>query len=141
MATSGRPINLLLRTNRYFCLLSQNLFLKGGIITLAMMMVIGVNGCSISTKLGRPPLTDHLDQLTVNESTTRDIRAVLGAPQGRGATRSPSYGLKEIWLYESSEIEGTKSRMRMLMVFIDKDSGLYHGHLWFASGLMLGQTQ
>ena len=106
-----------------------------------VIIVICVNGCSISTKLGKSPLTDHLDQLTVNESTTRDIRVVLGAPQGRGATRSSSYGLKEIWLYESSEIEGTKSRMRMLMVFIDKESGLYHGHLWFASGLMFGQTQ
>jgi len=99
-------------------------------------------GCaSPSVKLGNPPATDRLAELTVGVSTAKDVVAVLGEPQGRGAARAQEYGFKETWLYESAEIAGSNAKMRMLMLFFDKDTGVYQGHLWFASGLLFGRTQ
>jgi len=91
--------------------------------------------------MGRPPAVDRLGELKVGLSTSKDVVAVLGEPQGRGATRSPSFGLKDSWLYESAEVEGTTARMRMLMIFLDKDTGVYQGHMWMASGMLFGQTK
>jgi hypothetical protein len=34
-----------------------------------------------------------------------------------------------------------KVKMRMLMVFLDKDTGVYHGHMWMASGMLIGLTK
>ena len=91
--------------------------------------------------MGTPPAVDRLGELKVGLSTSKDVVAVLGEPQGRGATRSPSFGLKNSWLYESAEVEGTTVRMRMLMIFLDKDTGVYQGHMWMASGMLFGQTK
>lgn len=92
-------------------------------------------------KMGKTPAFDRLSELKVGISTSKDVTAVLGKPQGRGATRSQSYGLKDAWLYESTETEGAKARVSMLMIFLDKDTGVYHGHMWVASGFLYGQTK
>jgi hypothetical protein len=105
------------------------------------LLALVINGCAPSIQFGKPPMTDRLDTLKIDVSTKQDIKAVLGEPQGYGAVRSPSFGIKEAWLYESTDVEGSKARLRMLMVFLDKERGVYHGHLWFASGMLLGQTK
>lgn len=91
--------------------------------------------------MGKPPAVERLAELRVGESTTKDVVAVLGEPQGRGAARSASFGLKDAWLYESSELDGSKAKMRMLMVYLDKDTGVYQGHMWMASGMVMGLTK
>ena len=77
----------------------------------------------------------------MNVSTDQDVIAVLGEPQGRGATRSSAYGLKDAWLYESIDMESGKAKMRMLMVFLDKDTHVYQGHMWFATGYLFGHKE
>lgn len=100
------------------------------------------SGCAAPTmKLGSEPRTDRLAELKVNVSSAKDVVAVLGEPQGRGAARAQEFGLKETWLYESAAVEGSNAKMRMLIVFFDKDTGIYQGHMWFASGLLFGQTR
>ena len=101
-----------------------------------LFLFLFIFGCTTSMEMGKPPLVDHLDRFEVNISTSDDIQAALGEPQGYGRVRSPSFGLKEIWLYESSEIDGKKVKIKMLMVFMDKEHHVYHGHLWFASGVI-----
>lgn len=105
------------------------------------LLILAANGCAPTIQFGKPPLTDRLDLLTIDVSTTQDVKAILGEPQGRGAVRSPSFGFKEVWLYESTEVEGSKAHLRMLIVFLDKERGVYHGHIWFASGMLFGQTK
>jgi len=111
---------------------------------VAVLSVAGlaVGGCATGPmKMGNPPAVDRLSELSAGVSTAKDVIAVLGEPKGRGAARSPTFGLKESWLYESMEVDGTKARMRMLMVFLDKDTGVYQGHMWMASGMLFGQTK
>jgi hypothetical protein len=111
-------------------------------LVAACFAALILGGCAAPTiKMGKPPLVERLTELRAGESTAKDVVAVLGEPQGRGATRSTSFGLKDAWLYESSEIESMKVKMRMLMVFLDKDTGVYHGHMWMASGMLIGLTK
>lgn len=91
--------------------------------------------------MGKPPATDRLSELKWNVSTEQDIVAILGKPQGYGATRVPTYGLKEVWLYSNVEFDGIRGRSRMLMLFLDKDKHVYQGHMWVAAGMLFGQTQ
>jgi len=115
---------------------------------LARWLLIGcagillLGGCAPSTfKFGKTPRFDRLAELTPGGSTADDVRAVLGEPQGRGAARSQGFDLKETWLYESVEVEGATVHMRMLMLFLDKKTGAYHGHMWMASGAVYGLTR
>jgi hypothetical protein len=95
-------------------------------------------GCALPVmKAGAPPPVERLAQLKVAVSNASDVRSALGEPQGRGAVRLPQTGLQEIWLYEYDEVEGAKVRLRMLMVFVDKDSTRYGGYMWFSSGQLL----
>ena len=113
-----------------------------GVVAICVLAGLTSVGCSTPVmRMGKPPAVDRLSELTVGVSTAKDVVAVLGEPQGRGAARSPTFGLKESWLYESAEVEGTKARMRMLMVFLDKETGVYQGHMWMASGMLFGQTK
>lgn len=111
------------------------------IVVAASLAALALGGCAPVMKMGKPPPVERLSELKAGESTAKDVVAVLGQPQGRGATRSPGFGLKDAWLYESSEVDGTKVKTRMLMVFLDKDTGVYQGHMWMASGMLIGQTK
>jgi hypothetical protein len=105
------------------------------------VMVALVAGCATSYQMGKPPPVARLAELKPGVSTAQELESVLGAPQGRGATRMPNLPLQDVWLYESSQIEGSKARMRMLIVFVDREKGVYQGHMWFASGQLYGQTK
>ena len=107
-----------------------------------ILLVLVCYGCTPSIQFGKPPLTDRLDTLKIDVSTKQEIREVLGEPQGYGtALSSPSSDVKEAWLYESTDTEGSKAHIKMLMVFLDKERGVYHGHFWFAYGMLIGQTK
>ena len=117
-------------------------FEAGGLLIACCLAVMAVGGCAApSIMMGKPPAVERLAELEAGVSTTKDVIAVLGQPQGRGATRSQSYGLKDAWLYESTETQGTRARVRMLMVFFDKETGVYQGYLWGGAGFLIDQTK
>lgn len=142
MDTSGRAMRMLPSTVKAFRLAAQRFSQDHiWISVLLMIAVLLLNGCAMKMQMGKAPMTDRLDQFTVNVSTAEEVISVLGEPQGKGAAMSPSFGSKEAWLYESTQLEGKTARMRMLMVFLDKNRRVYQGHLWFASGMLFGQTK
>jgi len=133
MDTSGQPMQPPSKRSN-----ARSKLVRAVVCCLAAMLV---GGCATTIAMGKAPATDRLGELKWNLSTDKEIVALLGEPQGRGATRSPTYGLKETWLYYSVVSEGTRARSHMLMVFLDKDTHVYQGYMWVASGLLFGQTQ
>jgi hypothetical protein len=143
MAISGRATIKLPRGRGEVFAFSRALRFDPATRLLACGLVaIVLAGCAApSFRMGKTPAVEKLSQLAVGSSTTKDVMTVLGEPQGRGATRSTSYGLKDAWLYEITETSGTRASVRMLMIFLDKETGVYHGHMWMAAGLLMGQTK
>lgn len=104
------------------------------LVAVAMLLV----GCSTApVELGRRPPVERLAQLTPGTSTRAEVLAALGEPQGRGAGRLPAAPLMDLLLYESDSMDGTKMRMKMLIVFVHRTTGVYEGYMWFNSGQML----
>lgn len=101
-------------------------------LTLAFL-----TGCAGTVEMGRLPEIGRLDNLVVNVSLDSDVRAALGAPQGRGAVRAPSFGSKDVWTYGITRVEGSTARTRMLFVFLDRETGIYRGYMWFGSGMLI----
>lgn len=108
-------------------------------LPLAAALVIGLlAGCASGpAELGRPLPVDRLAQLTPRASTMADVLRTLGEPQGRGAGRAPLMPLHDLLLYESDVMDGTTMRMKMLIVFVHRGTGLYEGYMWFQSGQVL----
>lgn len=97
-----------------------------------------LGGCASGpTELGRPLPVARLSQLQPGTATMTQVLATLGEPQGRGVGRLPSVPLLDLLLYESDEMDGTKMRMKMLLVFVNRSTGLYEGYMWFNSGQVL----
>jgi hypothetical protein len=95
-------------------------------------------GCASGPiELGRPIPTERLAQLKPGTSTLADVLVTLGEPQGRGQGLLPGAPPLDLLLYESDQIDGTKMRMKMLMVFVHRSSGVYEGYMWFHSGLLM----
>ena len=86
---------------------------RGLSVLILLTLTTLINACSTTMTMGKVPLTERLDQLTIDVSTMSEVRAILGEPQGRGAVKSPSFGLKEAWLYESSEMKGMGMTMEI----------------------------
>jgi hypothetical protein len=102
----------------------------------ACLAIALAGGCATGTmEVGRPPPTDRLSQLQPGVSTRDEVLKALGEPQGRGAGRLPSAPLQDLLLYESDVTEGTRMKMKMLIVFVNRSTGIYEGYLWFQSGL------
>ena len=140
MATSGRPTVTSPRLNIKEHGRRRSRAWWG--LAAALLVALVTGGCAApSFRMGTPPKFERLGELKAGVSTRKDVVAVLGQPQGRGATRSQTYDLKEAWLYESMDLEAGKGKMRMLMIFLDKDTGVYHGHMWMASGYLFGRTE
>ena len=107
----------------------------------AIVLLAALSACSVTMHLGTPPPIDKLGALRPGVSTTADITAALGAPQGRGGVLMPGNPAETLWVYESQEIEGTSVHVRMLLVIVDPATGRYLGHLWLRSGQLLTQKQ
>jgi hypothetical protein len=84
--------------------------------------------------IGTPPQVERLAQLKPGISTAQDVSAALGEPQGRGASQQTITPLQDTWVYASTEMQGQNVRSRVLMVFINKPTSTYEGHMWFSSG-------
>jgi hypothetical protein len=104
----------------------------------AFVVAIPLIGCSTGPiELGRRPPVERLSQLTPGASTLVEVLAALGEPQGRGAGRLPTAPAMDLLLYESDSMEGTKMRMKMLIVFVNRSTGVYEGYMWFNAGQLL----
>lgn len=108
------------------------------ILAAASFALAVLAGCaSAPTELGRPIPVDRLSRLKPGISTQAEVLAALGEPQGRGGARLPNVPLHDLMLYESDTMDGVNMRMKMLIVFVTRSTGLYEGYLWFNSGLLL----
>ena len=103
-------------------------YLIFSVLTLAIML----SGCG-SIKYGRMPDTEKLSSALIQDvSTKADVLNALGAPRGYGI-----YQMEAVpdpyaaWFYEYIESDGKKIRLKMLLVFFDRE--IYAGHMWFAS--------
>ncbi len=112
---------------------------RGASAALCLATGLLAAGCAMPVmKAGAPPPVERLAQLKVAVSSAADLRSALGEPQGRGAVRLPETGLQDVWLYEYDETAGFKVRLRMLMVFVNKETARYSGYMWFSSAQLLG---
>jgi hypothetical protein len=108
----------------------------------AAILAFGLATATVAYELGHSPAFGRLGELVAGTTRTGDVIAVLGEPQGRGkAQLTPDIAPMDVLFYESSVMEGTKVRMKMLMVFVDSESGTYQGYLWFAGGLIVGKKE
>lgn len=105
----------------------------------ALPILLGA--CSPSFHAGTPPPIDRLAGLTLGASTSADVSAKLGAPPGHGAAGLPDGTSQDMWVYESQDAEGSVSHLAMLFVFVDPQSGVFNGYLWFRSGRIIEQTR
>lgn len=104
----------------------------------ACLALILLAGCASGpTEIGRPLPVERLAQLEPGASTLAEVLAALGEPQGRGAGRLPSLPVHDLLQYESDMMDGTKMRMKMLIVFVNRSTGVYEGYMWFNSGQIL----
>lgn len=101
-----------------------------------------VAGCASGPlELGRPLPLDRLSQLKPGASSVAEVIATLGEPQGRGKGLLPTAPNQDVLLYESDTMDGTKMRMRMLIVYVTRPTGLYEGYMWFSSGSIVSKTK
>jgi hypothetical protein len=116
------------------------LAVQGGLS--AIFLTVAVAGCAfdINVRAGRRPDLAALDQrLRLGQSTTDDVLAVLGPPQGKGNAMLPidltprttwSYSYGQGFVQTGGE---TRGDMRNLLLFVFLDQGRYEGYLWFSS--------
>lgn len=90
--------------------------------------------CSASFQFGRQPPVASLATLQPGVSTTADVRRVLGDPDGHGNIWMEGNPMQDLWVYRAADIQGTRSRMNVLLVFIDQKTGVYTGYMWFRAG-------
>jgi len=101
-----------------------------------------LNACATSFHAGSTPPVERLVSLKPGVSTRADVTATLGVPQGQGNALSSSRPeVQDLLVYQYVEADGQQARTRNLLVFVDKQSGLYQGYMWFRSGQVLGVNQ
>lgn len=89
-----------------------------------------VGGCATTPSFttGIPPKVEALERLQKGSSTPAEIVRALGQPMGTGATLMP-VGRADLWFYAYTEVEGNKTRINYLLIYLVEDR--YDGYLWF----------
>lgn len=101
-----------------------------------MFAATALAGCSTTMTFGSMPRTDSLSALKVSTSTGSDVVATLGEPRGRGQVQfSADRPVQQVWSYEYIQSNGSKVRLKMLLVFLENDT--YAGYMWFSSNQLL----
>ena len=112
-------------------------------VQFAMLAVapLLLSACTPSFHTGVMPPVERLSSLTLGVSTAADIKAALGERAGVGAVGLPDAPTQDMWVYESHEVQGNASHQNMLFVFVDQQSGVFNGYMWFRAGALMGQTK
>ena len=100
-----------------------------------------LTACSQTFHSGPPLPVTALESLRPGASTAQDVRTALGEPQGHGGlwmARSPH---QDIWVYQRTDVEGTRSHMKVLLVFLDPKTSVYGGYMWFGSGQIVNLSK
>ena len=108
-----------------------------GVVAVGTMLL---GACSQSLQGGSPPPVDRLALLTVGKSSSADVAAALGRPQGHGEVMMPATP-QDLWVYEATAVEGVASHFQLLLVFVDPKTGVFNGYMWFRSGQLMGLTK
>ncbi len=102
--------------------------------------VVIMAGCMPTLRFGSLPKTEKLASLKAGVSSTSDVLLALGEPRGLGNVRiSPILPPRQIWFYEFTEAEGKLIRLKLLLVFLDKER--YDGYLWFSSEQLVEKAE
>jgi len=104
------------------------------LFAIVILLSVAVNGCSIDVRMGRRPDVQVIEKnLRLQESTSRDVLAVLGEPFGKGKAMLPGFHStpKIMWSYYYGEANLKDARGMYLFVFFDQDR--YDGYMWFSS--------
>lgn len=105
-------------------------------ITMELIAASLLFGCATTMRVGTPPRTDRLKELTVGVSTVSDVLRALGEPRGSGAARnSVVLEPRKVLYYEYTEVEGQRIGLKLLLVFVRDDR--YDGYLWFSSAQLI----
>lgn len=106
----------------------------------AWLAISMMTGCTTTMSFGTMPRIDKLESLKGGASSAREVVVALGEPRGRGLARfGAELPEQQVWFYEYMQSDGRKVQLKMLLVFMDKDT--YMGHMWFSSGQLMGATQ
>ena len=109
-------------------------------VALAVLLTLFVAGGCMTAKIlvGReldPGLVER--GLTIGQSTTADVLALLGEPRGKGRAYLPiDNGPRTLWAYVYSEgnVESNEIKdLRRTELWIYFDGDRYDGYLWFSS--------
>lgn len=100
-----------------------------------------LGACATSFHGGFMPPVERLDTLTVGVSTAADVKAALGERAGSGMIGFADTPAQDLWVYESHDMQGTAAHQNMLLVFVDRQSGVFNGYMWFRSGVLVGKTK
>ena len=120
-------------------MIARSLLLRRAILGVALMVL---DACATSFHAGSPPPVERLAALKPGVSTRADVAATLGSAQGQGNALSSSRPeVQDLLVYQYIETDGQQVRTRNLLVFVEKQSGLYQGYMWFRSGQVLGINQ
>lgn len=116
------------------------IMLRCASVFLVCLGLAMATGCSTTMSFGSMPRVDRLQSLKVGASSAGEVVGALGEPRGRGQARfAVDLPQQQVWFYEYMQSDGRKVQLKMLLVFMDKDT--YAGHMWFSSGQLLGATQ
>jgi hypothetical protein len=102
---------------------------------ITLFAVVAVSACmDIRVKAGARPDVALLEQkLVAGKSTMDDVRSLLGAPYGTGASMLPLHpSPRTMWSYYYEEGNLSDDRRMFLFVYFTEDH-LYEGYLWFSS--------
>ncbi len=98
-----------------------------------LFVALSMTGCGgFVFRTGNRPDIAELDGLTIGQSSSVDVRSVLGAPYGTGRSYLPyQESPQDMWSYYYEESTMKDGRRTFLLVYL-KD-GVYDGYMWFSS--------
>ncbi len=108
-----------------------------------LMLLLGLalmTGCATTMSFGSMPRVEQLPTLKIGISSANEVVSTLGMPRGRGQVRfAADQPGQQVWLYEYTQSDGKKVKLKMLLVFMEED--VYAGYMWFSSGQLLESKQ
>ena len=112
----------------------------GGVLAVVAGMGL-LAACSQTLRSGPPLPVTALESLRPGVSTAQDVRKALGEPQGHGGLWMAQNPHQDLWVYQNTDVEGMRSHMKVLLVFLDQKTGVYGGYMWFGSGQIFSTSK